>query len=542
MMGIAIRKESAQGVTEVNSAVNVVEFFQNNILPELQDTNHSNRPVVKATALKFVSTFRNQFSREHLIQLLPMSIQHLASPVIVVHTFAAYSIERVLVSKVNTNGLMRPKIGAAELLPVMEPLFQGLFRIIDNEEWNENDYVMKCVMRSLSSAGESVIPVTEIVITKLTGALGRIAKNPRNPQFNHCLFESIAILIRSALSKDPNQGELFERLLFVPFTTILTMEIVEFTPYVFQLLAQLLEFRPAGSGLGMSYQNLFQPILTPDLWEQKGNVPALARLMQAYIKKAAPELTPHISPILGVWQKLIASKATEASAFDILSAIVVFFPPETLQTALSTIFQILLTRLQGSMQQVRFKRLVTNFFALYVGKFGSQAFIEPLNAKQAGLGFNILNQVWLPRLVSDPPTQRTEAKTQITGLTKFITETPALLADDTGRQIWGLALKGAVTVLASPSLKITPDLSLEDDMEVEITYDATFSRLHYAYKPIDEYFPEVADPSATFVQSLQRLCASKPPIIGLIQQSLGGDPKLQLSFESMCAQAGVQLV
>ena len=32
MMGIAIRKESRQGVSEVNDAVNVLEFFQANIL------------------------------------------------------------------------------------------------------------------------------------------------------------------------------------------------------------------------------------------------------------------------------------------------------------------------------------------------------------------------------------------------------------------------------------------------------------------------------------------------------------------------------
>jgi len=293
MMGIAIRRESSLGVSEVNDAVNVMDFFQKQILPELQDSNHASRPVVKAASIKFVSVFRNQFSRENLVQLMPTLIAHLGSPIIVVHTFAAYAIERILFTKEEVGGHKRPKITGAELKPFMESLFTALFAIVDNEEQNENDYVMKCVMRALSTAGEDIIAVTQIVLTKLTAALGRVAKNPRNPHFNHYLFESIAILVKYVCSKDPSATESFEGLLFEPFNIILQMDIAEFTPYVFQILAQLLEYRPAGSGLGQAYGQLFQPLLMPALWEKQGNVPALAHLMQAYIQQAAVELVEY---------------------------------------------------------------------------------------------------------------------------------------------------------------------------------------------------------------------------------------------------------
>ena len=40
----------------------------------------------------------------------------------------------------------QPKFGRADLQPFLQSLFTALFGIVDNVEWNENDYVMKCVM------------------------------------------------------------------------------------------------------------------------------------------------------------------------------------------------------------------------------------------------------------------------------------------------------------------------------------------------------------------------------------------------------------
>lgn len=118
MMGIIIRRESTLGVSELNGDVNLFEFFQAHVLPELQDVNHASRPVVKATSIKFVSTFRNQFTRENMVQLLPLLIHHLGSPIVVVHTFAAYAIERFLSAKGSDSLLSAPpKLGPSDIKP-----------------------------------------------------------------------------------------------------------------------------------------------------------------------------------------------------------------------------------------------------------------------------------------------------------------------------------------------------------------------------------------------------------------------------------------
>lgn len=95
-------------------------------------------------------------------------------------------------------------------------------------------------------------------------------------------------------------------------------------PYVFQLFAALLEANPSGS-LPDYYKSLIAPILMPVLWESRGNVPALSRLLCAIMPRGATDIVAsnQLEPILGIFQKLIAGRArTENYGFDILENVV----------------------------------------------------------------------------------------------------------------------------------------------------------------------------------------------------------------------------
>ena len=432
------------------------------------------------------------------------------------------------------------KIGGVELKPFLNGLFSGLFSIMDNVQLNENEYVMKCIMRALNVAKADLMDVVQIVLEKLTTALAKVAKNPANPQYNHFLFESIAVLIRAVCTKDSAYTTAFEQFLFPPFQTVLQMEVVEFTPYVFQLLAQILEFRPEGTGLGEAYTSLFPPLLTPALWERKGNVPALSRLLTAYLNKGPKDLIPHLLGILGVFQKLVSSKANEQFAFDLLRAIIMYLPQEAFMPRMKDILQILMMKLQHSKTQ-KYVGLVTHFFALFVGKCGSQGYLDHLNQLQPGMGLMFLVQVWIPRLQATSPT-RLEAKTQVVGLTTLLADTPALLADANGQQIWAQILACAVKITCSPESHLNSLSSQDNDDDAEIGYDATFSVLHFASRPAKDPFPNVQDAGASLVQSVGHLCASHPgKITPLIAQGLSPDPKLSAGFGVLCQKAGVQL-
>ena len=55
------------------------------------------------------------------------------------------------------------------------------------------------------------------------------------------------------------------------------------TPYILQIISLLLEVSPVP--ISAAYAELFPPLLLVVMWERKSNVPALIRIVQAYLRK-----------------------------------------------------------------------------------------------------------------------------------------------------------------------------------------------------------------------------------------------------------------
>jgi exportin-2 (importin alpha re-exporter) len=319
VLSVAFKGASSNiGVGELNPLINILDIFQSHVLPELHDGDVNARPIVKADAIKLVCTFRSFFDAGFIVEILPHLIRHLSSQHVVIQTYAAFCIERFLVIKKRDDaGVSRSVITREHLLPALQPLFAGLFGVLSNPDLPENDYVMKCIMRVLYVVGREVTPVLGLILEQLTTALERVCKNPTNPQFNHFLFECVALLVKAACFIPENPAasaagcEALEGVLFPPIQAILGTPVTEFMPYSFQILAQLLSSRPAGSALSQSYRVIFRPLLDAVLWESKGNVPALTDLICAYITVGMPEIIGELTPILGIFQKLLSAKVSQ---------------------------------------------------------------------------------------------------------------------------------------------------------------------------------------------------------------------------------------
>jgi len=51
-------------------------------------------------------------------------------------------------------------------------------------------------MRVILTARQTLTPRYQEILSRLVNILGNIAKNPSNPNFDQCIFESIAGLMR----------------------------------------------------------------------------------------------------------------------------------------------------------------------------------------------------------------------------------------------------------------------------------------------------------------------------------------------------------
>uniref|UniRef100_A0A672NX40 Exportin-2 n=1 Tax=Sinocyclocheilus grahami TaxID=75366 RepID=A0A672NX40_SINGR len=362
------------GITQANELVNLCEFFVNHILVDLKSPNVNEFPVLKADAIKYVMTFRSQLPKEQLLEAVPLLVAHLQTESIVQHTYAAHSLERIFTMRGANNATL---ITPAEMAPFTEQLLNNLFKALAIPGSSENEYIMKAIMRSFSLLQDAIVPYIPTLIGQLTHKLLLVSKNPSKPHFNHYLFESLCLSIRITCKANRDTVGSFEEALFPVFTEILQNDVQEFVPYVFQVMSLLLEIHT--SSIPSSYMALFPHLLQPALWERTGNIPPLVRLLQAYLEKGATTIAStaadKIPGLLGVFQKLIASKANDHQGFYLLNSIVEQMPPDSITQYRKQIFILLFQRLQSS-KTTKFVKSFLVFINLYCVKYGAIALQE----------------------------------------------------------------------------------------------------------------------------------------------------------------------
>jgi exportin-2 (importin alpha re-exporter) len=367
---------AGQGVMSVNENVNILEFFQTHIAADLQAQNVS--PILKVDAIKFLYVFRSQLSPDLWRAAFPLLVNQLGNDNYVIHTYAAIAVERALYM---TDSNRQPIIPKADVVGSSKDLLTHLFKLITKssapEKIQENEFLMKCVMRVLIFIRDGVLPICETILQSFINIVKVIRHNPSNPRFQYYMFEGIGALVRFCAPKHP---QFFEEKLYEPFAACLQANVEEFSPYIFQLFSALLEANPS-SGLSEYYRGLFVVIIQGAVWEQRGNVPALARLLSAMVARDAENIvaTKQLEPILGIFQKLVTSKAHETYSFELIEAVVAHIPANALQPYFSTILQLMLTRL-SNMKTENFQQRFIAFYHFVSARLdkglGTDFFIE----------------------------------------------------------------------------------------------------------------------------------------------------------------------
>ncbi len=480
---------TAHGVTKTNSLVDIGDFFSKHLAGDLH--NEAAHPLIKVDAIKYLYVFRSIITRDQWQAVMPLLVNHLGNSNYCVYTYAAVAVERVLAM---TDESGRPVIDPANIKPLASSLVEHLFSLVEKDpapqKVQENEFIMRCIMRVLIVLKDGISAVADSVLQHLTTITNIIATNPSNPRFYYYHFESLGALIRytPAAHADGLASHLFD-----PFGKILANQVEEFTPYVFQLMAALLEAN-AEKALPAEYVPLIGPILGPTLWEQRGNIPALVRLLSAIIPRASNELISgnQVENVLGVFQKLVAAKVSESYGVDLLETAISSFQASTLEPYWVHILNILLTRLQGKNSQsfqLRFIRFYHFVGARDDKGLGVDFFVAATDRVQQDVFRQLYLQIILPK--TQEMARPSDRKTAAISLTKTLADSQAFV--ERYPKGWPLTCNALLKLLEDPPVvSRAGDAIAELDVE-DSSFGVGFTQLNTIRRPTPDDFPEVTD-------------------------------------------------
>ncbi|KAI0023504.1 CAS/CSE protein [Xylariomycetidae sp. FL0641] len=521
---------ASHGVKTINPMVNVAEFFEMHIANDLLSETGV-EPISQVDAIKYLYTFRSQLTKEQWGKLFAPLVRHMGSSNYVVYTYSAIAVERLLYL---TNDAGERVFGKADIEPYAKELLEHLFKLVEKEnspaKMQENEFLMRCIMRVLIVMGTGTLNFVDMVLDHLLGITNVIKANPSNPRFYYYQFEALGAVV-SCGSGSPEATSKLEQRLWEPLNLVITEDVTEFMSYAFQLLAKLLELNPSGALPG-HYQALVPALMQSNMWETRGNRPALTRLLAAVIPRAAQTIVSEnqVEPILGIFQLLVESKKTEQSAFDLLEVIVLSLPRAAIEPWFNKILRYVFGKLfsndKNSAASDSFKLRVVRLYHLVSAKpeagFGADFFVSQVALAQADWVADLNRQVeqtppgpekdklialtnsipadlFVPFYLSivlptsEQIVRPVDRKAAVISFAKSIGDSSAFA--QRYQKGWGFTCDAMLNMLENPP-KVTvgagDDVVQEADVD-DIGFGLGFTPLNTCKKAVRDDFPEVQD-------------------------------------------------
>lgn len=190
---------ASHGVKTVNPLVNVVDFFQQHVANDLL-SDAGIEPISKVDAIKYLYTFRSQLTKEQWQAAFQPLIQNMGSSNYVVYTYAAICVERLLFLADDSGNRI---FGRADIEPFAKDLLDHLFKLVEKEnspaKMQENEFLMRCIMRVLIVMNTGIDGFVDMVLDHLVGITNIIKSNPSNPRFYYYHFEAVGAVVKYVL-------------------------------------------------------------------------------------------------------------------------------------------------------------------------------------------------------------------------------------------------------------------------------------------------------------------------------------------------------
>eukprot|EP00817_Percolomonadidae_sp_ATCC50343_P003692 CAMPEP_0117420856 /NCGR_PEP_ID=MMETSP0758-20121206/2107_1 /TAXON_ID=63605 /ORGANISM="Percolomonas cosmopolitus, Strain AE-1 (ATCC 50343)" /LENGTH=746 /DNA_ID=CAMNT_0005202717 /DNA_START=799 /DNA_END=3036 /DNA_ORIENTATION=+ len=394
-ISIAVLQETrASGVVEVHPQFNVLEYYDRFITPILGNPGQTH-PILIADAIKFATIFRAQLTPNHINELFKMLGNLLMHKNKIVHTYAAWSIERIIELKLQ-NG-QQYRLSVQDLLPPCDLLLSRLFDALHQHVESQcNEYIMKTILTICIRLKDAFERYIDRFIQPLSVMMGAVVKESKIPQFDHYLFDTIGCIIRYV----PSRVQLFEQYILPNCNQILQNNVREFTPYALQLLGVMLESQPRNKQLPQHYFDVFGQIVKPHMYDNRSNIPGVVGYINSFLAYS-PEVIFEKSPkmltdTLNIFSTLINNTTYDHEGFRVVNAIVQHVPFRFFEQHFANILTILFNRLQRR-PGAKFLRCLIIFFSLFTVKHNAELLIQTIEGIQQGL-FNIISEKWVSNI------------------------------------------------------------------------------------------------------------------------------------------------
>lgn len=504
----------------------IEQFFNSQVAPELNAEPVTDKVVLRASCLKFVTVLRAQIPAHCVLGVLPAVSRHILAENPVVHTYAAVCVNVLTTVTDPVPGSKRkPRYDPQQVYPVLCQMVLPMLRILlEGRGIPRNEHLARSLVAVLSFleglAAEVALPALQLLVQLAAAATGA-----QSPEYSHDIFECIAVVLKTLV---PAKTEEVEAALLPCLGAIWERRDEDFLPYCFQVLALLLDLTPL-QAMKPFHAELLGRVLTEDLWRARGNVPALVRLLRSYFAKHQAFvgiLSTNMQAIFERFHLCLGHRKLGYCSFSLLGAVFRFLPFDLYRQYFPTALSLICARLQAKKEldlEKEFAIALSIFAHVHEDPATLPAAFEQM---QPGTFPRFLTQVWLPGAKRVMLLQR--RKICIFGMVKLmayreVCENKELL----GACCEGLAglirfrNAGLMALLASV-LPFRPGGGLDGPQEGQ-EFEVPFSRLQHAeLGPPGAFWdplPEIQDVATGLAAIKAALLPLKPKLLDLGEAS-----------------------
>jgi exportin-2 (importin alpha re-exporter) len=219
----------------------------------------------------------------------------------------------------------------------------------------------------------------------------------------------------------------------------------------------------------------------------------------------------NIEPVLGVFQKLIASVKTDHDGITLLCTILEYIPMAGLMKYIVQIFNVMFTRMKARSSD-KFKALVAVYCAHFASKHGFTTLTNALNAIQPNMAEMIIGNVMIPSIPN--VSNDVQKKTIACGVVVMLLRTPEF-QQPPWLDKWPLLLQSTIQMYEAP---IIPGDDDDDLLEVTMkSFNTTFAKLAFAGMKEFDPNPTVALNGRDYlVNQLKAVAPQIGPLVGKI--------------------------